>query len=239
MTGLTYSTYVNSLTNLAPTVAGDANFLTDLPNIIDDAEQRLYRELDLMDTSVRDSSATLALSTRNFTLPSLNGTFIVTQQLNVITPAGTTNPESGTRVALVPTSEESLNMLWPSVAGSTVPQYFAMVSQGVAIVGPWPNAAYTVEVTGTIRPPALSSSVTTTLLSVYFPDLMIAASMVRLSGYMKNYGAAADDPKMAVTWEGHYQALIRSAETEEARKKFFAVAWSSEGPTPLATPPRV
>ncbi len=239
MAGLTYTTYVNSLENLAPTVAGDANFLTDLPNIIDDAEQRLYRELDLVSTSVRDSSAALVLATRNFTLPSTNGTFIVTDQLNVITPAATTNPELGTRVALVPASQEMLNALWPSQAGSSVPQYFAMVDQGLAIVAPWPDATYTVEVVGTIRPPALSSSVTTTLLSVFFPDLLIAASMVRLSGYMKNYGAGADDPKMAMSWETHYQALIGSAETEEARKKFASVAWSSDSPQPLATPPRV
>lgn len=235
---LTYTQYVNSLTNLAPTVAGDAAFLLDLPNIIDDAEQRLYQELDLLDTSVRATSA-LALSTRNFTLPSNLGTFIVTQELNVVTPATTTNPESGTRVALVPIALEALNMLWPSVAGSTVPQYFSMVNQGLAVVGPWPDLTYTVEVTGTVRPPALSSTVTTTILSVYFPHLFVAASMVRLAGYMKNYGAAADDPKMAVTWESHYQALIGSAQTEESRKKFSSVAWSSESPQPLATPPRV
>lgn len=236
---LNYSSYVASLINLAPTVASDINFATDLPNIIDDSEQRLYRELDLLNTVVRDSSSTLTAGNRNFNLPSSIGTFIVTESFNVITPSGTTNPDNGTRNPLVPVSIEVINFLYPSSTGSGVPQYMAPISQSSWIVGPWPDAGYTIEVRGTIRPAPLSSSNTTTLLSVYFPDLLIAASMVRVAAFMKNYGAAADDPKMAQSWEAHYAALKASAETEEARKKFSSAAWSSKSPAPLATPPRV
>lgn len=234
---LTYATYVSSLANLLVVPAGDAGFQAVLPNIIDDAEQRLYRELDLLSASVR-ATGTLTAGTRTFNLPSTNGTFIVTDELNVITPAGTTDPEAGTRNSLVPTSNEMLNNLWPSVTGSTVPQYFAMLDQDTVLVGPWPVASYTVEVVGMIRPNAISTSNATTLLSVFFPDLMIAASMVFAAAYQKNFGAAVDDPKMAVTWESHLQALITSAQTEEARKVFTGPAWSSKEPAPLATPPR-
>jgi hypothetical protein len=236
---LTYSTYVSSLANLMVLSSpSDANFQTDLPNIIDDAELRIYRDLDLLDTSVRDSSAAMTAGNRNFTLPSTLGTMIVTDEINIITPAGTTNPDSGTRNPLTPTSNEVLNALWPSSSGSTVPQYFSMVNQNQIIVGPWPDQAYQVEVVGTVRPPSLSSTTTTTILSVFFPDLLIAASMVRAAAYQKNYGAAVDDPKMAVTWESHFQTLKSSAEVEEQRKKFAGPGWSSQGPDPIATPPR-
>lgn len=238
MAGLTYSTYVSSLANLAPVNSADAGFQADLPNIIDDAEQRIYRELDLLNTVARDSSATFSTSTRTFNLPSALGTFVVVEDINVITPAGTTDPEQGTRNALLPSSKEYLDFTYPSATGSTVPVYFGMVSQSTIVVGPWPDAAYTVEVVGTIRPPALSSTNVTTLISVYFPDLLLAASMVRLSGYQKNYGAGVDDPKQSVTWESHYQALKASAEVEENRKKFTGAGWSSKQPAPLATPPR-
>lgn len=238
MAGLTYSTYVTTLAGLMVIPVGNDAFVVDLPSIIDDAELRCYRALDLLNTSVRDSSAAMTAGNRNFSLPSTLGTFVVTQEVNVITPAGTSNPDSGTRNALVPASDEMLNMLWPSVTGSTVPQYFAMVDQGLIIVGPWPAAAYQVEVVGTIRPQALSSTNTTTLLSVYFPDLMIAASMVRASGFQKNYGAAVDDPKQAVTWESHFQMLLAGASVEEARKQFEGPGWSSKQPEPTATPPR-
>ncbi len=238
MTGITYATYVSSLQNLAPVATSDPNFATDLPNIIDDAELRCYRTLDLLNT-VATATATLSTSTRSFNLPSTNGTFVVAQSFSVITPSTTTDPDSGTRNPLTPIAKEALTFLWPSSTGSTVPTYMAPVTQSSWIVGAWPDAAYTVEVTGTIRPNALSSSNTTTLLSVYFPDLLIAASMVRLAAYMKNYGAAVDDPKMAITWDGHFNTLLQSAEVEEARKKFSSSAWSDKQPTPLANPPRV
>lgn len=235
---LTYSTYVTTLAGLMVVPVGDADFQVDLPSIIADAELRCYRELNLLNTSTRDSANALTAGNRNFSLPSTNGTFVVTDEINVITPAGTVNPDSGTRNALVPASEEMLNMLWPSVAGSTVPQYFAMVDQGLIIVGPWPAAAYQVEVVGTIRPQPLSSTNVTTLLSVYFEDLLIAASMVRAAGFQKNYGAAVDDPKQAVTWESHFQTLLSGANVEEARKQFEGPGWSSKQPEPTATPPR-
>lgn len=234
---LTYSTFNTSLANLLVVAITDPGYVTALPNIIDDAEQRLYRELDLVNTSTRDSTASLTAGNRNFTLPSTNGTFIVTDEVNIVTPAGTA-PDSGTRVPLVPASEEMLNNLWPSVAGSTAPQYFAMINQDAIIVGPWPDQAYRVEVVGTIRPQPLSSTNTTTLLSVFFPDLMLAASMVFAAGYQRNFGAGSDDPKMATSWENHLQTLLGSAKTEEARKQFISQGWSAKQPAPLATPPR-
>jgi len=237
---LTYTQYVISLANLMALPSfTDPYFQIDLPNIIDDAELRIYRELDLLNTSVRDDTFTLSAGIRNFHYPSTNGTFVVTDEFNVITPSSATTADGGNRNALTPTSEEMLNMLWPSVSGSTVPQYFAMVDQGLAIVGPWPDANYRVEIVGTIRPAPLSSSTVTTLLSVYFPDLFLAASMVRAAGYMKNYGSAVDDPKMAVTWEGHYQTLKASADVEENRKKFTGPAWSGKEPAPMVNPPRI
>lgn len=239
---LTFTTWVSSITNLAggQTLASDPNFQAMLPNAIDDAEQRLYRTLDLLNTITRDSSASLTAGNRTFNLPTASGTFVVTEELNVITPSGTTNPELGTRNSLLPASKEFLDATWNSSTGSTVPQYFAMMTQNQVIVGPWPDKAYRMEVVGTIRPAALSSTNVTSLLSVYFPDLFVAASMVFVSGYMKNYGAGPglDDPRQGISWETHYQALLTSAETEEQRKKFVSQGWSSKEPAPLATPPR-
>lgn len=221
MTALTYTSYVNVLAIEMAVPSSDENFQAILPTIITNAELRNYRDLDILDATERDSSATFALSTRNFTLPSTNGTFIVCEQLNVITPAGTTNPDAGTRNPLIPVSINTLDFLWPSASGSTLPVYYSMFDQDVAIVGPFPDQAYTVEVVGTVRPPSLSTSVTTTPLSVFFPDVFLAASMVEAAAFQRNFGAMADDPKMAVSWEAHYQSLLKSAATEEARKKFL------------------
>src|SRR5215470_14515695 len=106
---LTFATWFSSIANLASVPTSDPNFQAMLPNCIDDAELRIYRDLDLLNTVTRDSSAAFTLSSRNFNLPSSNGTFVVTQQLNVITPSGTSNPDSGTRNPLTPASKEMLD----------------------------------------------------------------------------------------------------------------------------------
>lgn len=218
---LTYSSYVSSLANMLVVPVTDPGFLTMIPNCLDDAELFLQRKLDLVDSTVRDSSATFTLNTRNFSLPTSIGTYIVAEQLNVITPAGTTNPELGTRNPLIPASIDTLDFLWPSATGSTTPVYYSMMDQDVAIVGPWPNATYTVEVVGTQRFTPLYISQTTSPLSVFFPDLLLAASLVFASGYQRNFGSMADDPKMAASWKQHLDDLLTDAVSEETRKKFL------------------
>jgi hypothetical protein len=237
---LNYTQFVNSLSNLLVVPASDSGFQLALPNIIDDAEQRLYRELQLLNTTVRDSSITFTTNTRTFNLPSAQGTFYVVDSIYAITPAGVSNPDLGTHNYLTPASRSFIDALFPSSVGSGVPAYFAPTTQNAYIVGPWPDQAYQAEVVGTIRPPALSTTNVTTLLSWYFPDLWIAASMVFGTGYQQNFGAsgAVDNPAMAVNWESHLQTLLKSAETEEAMKKFTSQGWSSKTPAPLATPPR-
>ena len=213
----------------------DPNYLLVLPNIIDDAEQRIFRELDLLSTIVRDQTGTLSANSRNFTFPQH---FIVSEEINFFYPAGTTT----NRVPLVPVSKEFLNSVWANEASTTTPSYpiyYAMMTDQTIIVGPPPDAAYIVEVTGTIRPAPLSATNTTTYLTTYLPDLFMAAALVFSSGYLQNYGAGAENPEQAMSWEGHFNTLLKSANVEELRKKYSSMAWSSKIPSPIATPPRV
>ena len=232
----TYSTWVAAIANEAVIDPTDTNFLAQISSSIDYGEQRIYRDLDLLSTVVRDTG-TLTAGTRTFTLPSNLGRFVVTNGFNVITPVGTT-PDSGTRNQLVPCSRDVLDILWPSTTGAGVPALYAMITDQEIIVGPAPLAAYTIECIGTIRPTPLSASNTTTVLTLYLPDLWFAVTMIFWAGYMRNFGSQADDPKMAVSWESQYQALLASANIEEARKKYSSGAWGSLAPTPLATPSR-
>lgn len=238
---LTWATFTTQLANFLVIPVNDPNFVTALPSIIDDSEQMSYRDLDLLNTVFRDSSVALVAGNRNFAEaanPNGNGPFLVTQQLNVITPIGTTNPDLGTRNPLLPSSKEMLDVLFPNSTGSGVPLYFAPINQNNFIVAPWPDQNYTVEVVGTQRPAPLSASNTTTLLSSYFPDVFLNAALVMGAGYLKNFGAAADDPQSGVTWQTKYDKALKSSTIEEQRKRFTAEAWSSSSPTPLATPPR-
>lgn len=230
----TYTTYVAALVDFMATSATNPNFVTILPTIIDQAEQRIYRELDLLSTVVRDSSANLTANSRSFTLPQH---FVVTNGFNVYTLVSSTT----TRNQLWPTSRDFLDQVWPTESAPftpSVPVCWAMITDQQIIVGPAPDAAYTMEVIGTIRPVPLSASNPTTYLTTYLSDLFMDASMITASGYQQNFGQASDNPAMAISWSEQYDKHLASANIEELRKKWMAFSWSSQSPAPTATPVR-
>lgn len=231
---LDYTTFGPTLVAMMAGSSSDANYITILPSLIDYAEQRIYRELDLLRTVVRDQSGSLTANARTFTLPADAGRFVVVNGINLFS--------GGARVAqLQPVSLEFLDAAWPAETAQSstqVPQYFAMVTDDVVVVGPPPGSDVTVEVIGTIRPAPLSSTNQTTYLTDYLPDLFLAASMIFAAGYQRNFGAMAEDPKMAQSWETQYQMLKQSADMEEHRKKWAGVSWTSKLPSPVAVPQR-
>jgi hypothetical protein len=238
-TGLTYATYVTQIATLAVVPESDAAFVTILPQMITYAENRMYRDLDFLSTVTTNDTYTTTAGTpfASFTLAD----FITLQQINVITPAGETVPNSGTRNPLLPATKEFLNLVYPSSSSAALPEYFAMFTQdtdNVVLFGPWPDDTYTLELVGTYRPASLSSVNTTTFIGTYLPDLLIMASMIYVSGYQRNFGRANDDPQMAVTYESQYKALLQGATVEEARKKFQSSAWTSMSPATVASPTR-
>ena len=236
---INYTTYTQQIANLMAASTGDTDFNTMLPGMIDYAEQRIYRELDLLYTQVTDSTTAVSSGNRNFNLPTGTGTYIVTDNINIITPSGTP-ASNGTRVQLTPVSREFLDIAYPSGQTATgVPEFYAMTSNTQVVFGPAPDAPYVAEVIGVQRPSPLSSGNSSTILTQYVPDLMIAASMVFGAGFMRDFGAQSDNPQMAVSWEAQYTKLFASAAVEQARAKFQSEGWTSDQPSPIASPKRV
>jgi hypothetical protein len=228
----TYSTFVTALSVEMVVPATDADLVSALPQIIDDAEQRCYRELDLLGTIVRDNTGVTVANSRNFALPSSLGRFIVVEGVNVI-------PQT-IRIPLVAISREAMDMFWPSelaASSASYPTSYAMLTDQTILLGPPPGSIQQMEIIGTIRPNALSASNTTSFLSLYLSDVFFAAAMVAAAGYMKNYGAQADEPKMAVSWEQMFQTRLQSANREEARKRYAGASWTAKSGA-MATPER-
>lgn len=235
---MNYTDFVATIANLTVISPTETNFVQILPQGIAYGEDRLYRELDLLSTVTRDS-APLTTGNRNFTLPQTNGRFVVTNGFNLITPAVTTTPDSGTRTQLIPTSRDYLDAVGGSPTYTGVPVNYAPITDQQFIVGPaWPDQNYTIEVVGTIQPAPLSASNTTTFLTLYLSDLFVAAVMIFMSGYERDFGAQSDDPAQAQSWQGQYDKLFASANLVEMRKKYASSAWGSLSPTPAATPTR-
>lgn len=242
-TGLSYdgtvsgtTSYVQQIATMAVVEATDPAFQIILPQMITYAENRMYRDLDFLFTSISNTSYSLTVGSRSIAVPT--GTFVVPEQINVITPYGTTNPDLGTRNPLLPTTKEFLDAVYNVASSTGVPKYFVPFDDYTFLVGPYPDQAYRVEIVGTIRPNSMSASNKSTFISLYLPDLFIMASMVYVSAYQRNFGRQSDDPAMAQSYEIQYQTLLKSALLEENRKKFEAAAWSSQSPSTSATPTR-
>ena len=152
-------------------------------------------------------------------------------------------------------SPEALDMIWsdsrydpqinkmvPSPRG--VPEKYALVGTSTATfpqtlsysirLAPIPDKAYATEFFGVTRPALLSPVNTETFLSVNYADLFCAACMVFASGYQRDFGAQADDPAKALSWNAMYNELRASAMLEAGRMK----GDTPTAGTPVATPPR-
>jgi len=242
---LTYNAYITQVGTLAvvnlQTVSGvvqgvDAWFNNLVPAMLNYAELRIQRDLDLLPLL---SSNTYTLSNTNNLLQVPVGDFVTVQDLVV----------GG--VPLLPTTKEFLQNVYGPSGTKAQPLYFAMVGGDSStagntynniIVGPYPDQNYPVVVWGTIRMPSLYYNATvslansgTTFISTYLPDLLVTASLIFVSLFQRNFGAATDNsPEMGVTYETQYQALLKSALVEEARKKFQSTGWQSESPPVIA-----
>lgn len=253
-TPLTYNGYVTQVATMAvvnvQTTSGvvvgiDAEFNAIIPQMLNYAELRIQRDLDLL-PSQTSRPYTLTIGNNQLQLGAYDFVTVQTVTLNV----------SGVTYPLLPSTKEYLqNVYGSSAVGSRgQPKLFAIYGGDLAtggetynniLLGPYPDIAYNVEVIGTVRLPTLYENATTplaatgtTFISTYFPDLLIQASLIYISQFQRNFGQASNDPAMGPTYELQYQNLLRAAAVEEGRKKFSASAWSSMSPQVAATPTR-
>ena len=223
------------------TPSNDTNFNNILPRIIEAAEQRIYRELDFLYDRTTDATTSLQSNSRSMPLPTAN-IFVVVQGVNVISPPGVT-PAAGTRTRIEIVSKDVLDVIWPIEQGGVnngLPQYGALLNTNTLIVAPTPDKNYGLEYTGITRPPAMSSSNTTTYLGTTYPDLFLNACMVFGMLYQKDADLPQGAPPGAdvTKWEGEYQKAMKSVLSEVQRQKNQGQNWSNYSPTPESTPPR-
>jgi hypothetical protein len=241
MSGLTYTTYVQQVALMAAVgsvingtfTLTDPNFTSVIPSMIDYAELRMQREIDFLNTSAQQVfnctalNQTLDLSTVNTAYP-----FVTIQNV------GIQSPSTGFVGQCTPVTKEYLYAVYPIGSTTGLPINFAMFNDNQILLGPIPNQSYVAYVTGTQRFPSLSPTNPVNFISQYLPDVLIMASMIYLSAYQRNFGKLSDDPTMSVTYESQYQALMKGASMDEARKAFEAAGWTSNMPATAATPNR-
>ena len=255
-TGLSYdgtvsgtTSYITQMATMAVVDETDAAFLAILPQMISYAENRIYRDVDLLWVSASNSNYFVSAGGRTLTFPmstNMNptdifggGNMLICEQLNLLTPAGNPNPDASIRNPLLPVTKEFLDAVYGASGQTGQPKYFAPFNDNLFYVGPFADQKYYVEIVATLRPVSMSATQKTTFISLYLPDLCIMASMVYISGYQRNFsGSSSNDPQMGVNYESQYNTLLKGAVGEEARKKLEAAGWSSQAPATVASPTR-
>lgn len=242
---LTYNSYVSQIANMAvmqtQMVSGivsgvDATFNTMIPQALNYAELRIQRDLDML-PSVSTNYYTIKAGTNVLQINPSD--FVTVETLSI----------SGTPLLAV--SKEFLQGTYPTSYLSSIPQFFSMVGGDQStggntynniLIGPYPDQNYTISITGTQRLPSLyqyASSSTlaatgTTYISQFLPDLLIAASMIYVSNYQRNFSGSSNSPEMPGSYEIMYENLLKGAMTEESRKKFEGAGWTPYAPSPTS-----
>jgi len=240
---LTYDSYVTQVATMAVVSPTDTAFVEIIPQMLNYAELRIQRDLDLL---ASQTTFPYLLPTGTNTINLDVDDLLTVQTVNVVV--------NGVPTPVLPTTKEFIQNMYSDSTATGIPKYFAVYGGDYAsggnvynylLIGPYPDVQYTVNLTGTIRTPSLykfagtnTSNTSTTYISTYYPDLLMMASLVYISAYQRNFGRMSDDPAMAQSYEAQYKALLASALPEEGRKKFTGSAWSSMSIPVAATPTR-
>ncbi len=229
-------------------VGVDPAFNTLIPQMLAYAENRISRDLDLL-AAQTSNTYTLTAGTPALQIPITD--FLAVQTVSIAQIAG---GKTVSESPLLPTSREFIQNVYGGIGNQGQPKYYAMTGDNFGdgadtynniLLGPTPNYAYTVRISGAIRPPSLYSYAVTgvadtsyTYISQYLPDLLVMASMVYISAFQRNFSATSDDVEMSMSYEKQYQILRLGAVPEENRKKQMGSAWSGYSTPTAATPTR-
>ena len=247
---LTYNAYLTQVallgiigtTTVAEVVQGtDQWFNVLIPMMLNYAELRIQRDLNLLPAQTTKSGYTMTAAQNTLAVPVDDFVVIRAVSANI----------NGVQTPLTPTSPEFLQNVYPSTMPPGPPAYFAMFGgdsisgdvSNIIQLGPPPDNAYATSIVGTQRLPSLNyfntapaAGTSYTFISTYLPDLLVMASMIYVSAYQRDFGKSADEPDMPGSYETQYKLLLMGANVEEARKQFSASGWSSMPPPTVATP---
>jgi len=204
---LTYSQLVTQIRNYTEV---DSNGLSDstVSNIVQDTENRIYRELNIDAFRVYASAVAVA------------GTSTIS------VPSGLRNIRY---VTLIDSAGESANLLqkdssylaeYNPTAGTTAlwdePKYWANFNATTWFVAPTPNTTYTINIAYYAQPTSItsgSSTTSTTYISTYAQDLLLYGSLSEAYKYLKG------PDNMIQQYEQAYQQARESFGVEQTGRR--------------------
>ena len=170
-----FSDLVDNVRNYTET---DSTVLTDaiIQQFIDSTEDKVRRKVDL-NYYRRYDTATLTINNPFLPLPA---DWEATRYLQLI-------DANDNRTFLIQKDISFINEFAPDRTSSAAgtPKYYADYDQDTHMLAPTPNAALTVELAYTYKPPVLSSTTTSNWMSQNAPNVLLYGCVLEALGYLK------------------------------------------------------
>ena len=181
----------------------ETSFVTNLPNFIKAAEEKIFKSIDL-DIFRKNVTSAFTSSDSFLTVPA---DYLASFSLQITT--------SGSEDFLLQKDVNFIREYAPSSSTTGVPKYYARFDEDNFIVAPTPNSNYTLQLNYYFRPASLTAGADsgTTWISTNAPFALLYGSLVEASIFMKS------EPDTIQSYNGLYgQYLERLKDLGEARE---------------------
>jgi hypothetical protein len=184
----TYATLVQAIKDYTDNT--ETTFVDQIDRFISNAEQRILFEVQLP-VFRKNQQGTLNASNKYLALPT---DFLAPFSLSVVS--------SNTYHFLLNKDVNFIQASYPDTTETGRPKFYAIFDDTNLIVGPVPDAAYTMEFHYFYAPTGLSSSNTTTWLGTNAYDALLYAALVEAYIFMKG------DAELLSYYQGRYQETL-------------------------------
>lgn len=157
--------------------AADPTFFEQIPRLINLAERRIARELKVQGL-INVVTDTLAPGQSVYPKPDR---WRDTVSINIGTGEGNT-----TRKTLFTRAYEYLRAYWPDEAAQAEPEFYGDYDYKHWLIAPTPDAAYPIEVLFYQLPVLLDDENQTNWLTDYAPELLLYATLLEATPFLKN-----------------------------------------------------
>jgi len=181
----------------------ETSFVTNLPNFIKAAEEKIFKSVDL-DYFRKNVTSAFTSSDQFLTVPA---DYLASFSLQITT--------SGSESFLLQKDVNYLREYTPSASTTGVPKYYARFDENNFIVAPTPDSNYTLQLNYYYRPASLTagSDSGTTWVSTNAPFALLYGSLIEAYYYMKG------EPDVIAQYEKNYIFYVeRLKDLGEARE---------------------
>jgi hypothetical protein len=184
----------------------EATFVTNLPNFVKAAEDRIFEAVDL-EYFRKNVTSAMTASDQFLSVPD---DLLAVFSLQITT--------SGSESFLLQKDVNYLREYTPNASTTGVPKYYAVFSTEHFLIAPTPDAAYTVELHYYYRPTSLVDTATTTWrMSANAPNVLLYGALFEAYTFMKG-----EQDVIAIYEKRFMDGLARLKDLGEARENYDA-----------------